>query len=203
MESSDSSQSKISAFLPKTNMTTKDDDLQYSVNLLRTESSGSKDSTATVCFDKDLSEKNVKEPMSEDQTEPMTTFIDVDELNALSQLGENSEQNTVTDSESVTQESMTTSNILAPTPMDDLRSKMQRYQYSVSLRADCRHSSAKCLNAEVAYRTAEDHCRITCYYLSIDNIVTELKCRFEGHDQEVLLALADVVFEARKTSLRY
>ena len=98
MESSDSSQSKISAFFPKSNMTTKDDDLQYSVNLLRTESSGSKDSTATVCFDEDLFEKNVKEPMSEDQTEPMTTFIDVDELNALSQLRENSEQNTVTDS---------------------------------------------------------------------------------------------------------
>ena len=91
----DSSQSKISAFFPKSNMTTKDDDLQYSVNLLRTESSGSKDSTATVCFDEDLSEKNVKEPMSEDQTESMTTSIDVDELNALSQLRENSEQNTV------------------------------------------------------------------------------------------------------------
>jgi hypothetical protein len=44
----------------------------------------------------------VKEPMSEDQTEPMTTFIDVDELNSLSQLWENSEQNTVTDSENVT-----------------------------------------------------------------------------------------------------
>ena len=40
--------------------------------------------------------------MSEDQTEPMTTFIDVDELNSLSQLRENSEQNTVTDSENVT-----------------------------------------------------------------------------------------------------
>ena len=122
MESSDSSQSKISAFFPKRNMTTKDDDLQYSVNLLRTESSGNKDSTATVCFDEDLSEKNVKEPMSEDQTEPMTSFIDVDELNALSHLRENSEQNTVTDSESVTQESMTMSNILAPTPMNDLSS---------------------------------------------------------------------------------
>lgn len=103
-------------------MTTKDDDLQYSVNLLRTESSGNKDSAATVSFDEGLSEKNVKDPMSEDQTESMTTFIDVDELNTLSQLRENSEQNTVTDSESVTQESMTTSNILAPTPMDDLSS---------------------------------------------------------------------------------
>ena len=59
--------------------------------------------------------------MSEDQTEPMTAFIDVDELNALSQLRENSEQNTVTDSENVTPESMTTSNILAPTPMDLLQ----------------------------------------------------------------------------------
>jgi hypothetical protein len=39
--------------------------------------------------------------MSEDQTETMTTFIDVDELNSLSQLRENSEQNTVTDSENV------------------------------------------------------------------------------------------------------
>jgi hypothetical protein len=55
-----------------------------------------------VPFDEDLSEKNVKEPMSEDQMEPMTTFIDVDELNSLSQLRENSEQNTVTDSENVT-----------------------------------------------------------------------------------------------------
>ena len=27
------------------------------------------------------------------------------------------------------------------------------------------------VNAEVAYRTAEDHCRITCYYLIIDKIV--------------------------------
>ena len=57
------------------------------------------------------------------------------------------------------------------------------------------------LNAEVAYRTAaEDHCRITCYYLSIDKIVTELKCRFESHDQEVLLALADVVFSSSPTT---
>ena len=55
-----------------------------------------------MSFDEDLSEKNVKEPMSENQTEPMTTFIDVDELNLLSQLRENSEQNTVTDSENVT-----------------------------------------------------------------------------------------------------
>jgi hypothetical protein len=83
-------------------MTTKDNDLQYDLTLLGTESSGSKDSAVTVSFDEDLSEKNVKEPMSEDQTEPMTTFIDVDELNSLSQLRENSEQNTVTDSENVT-----------------------------------------------------------------------------------------------------
>jgi hypothetical protein len=64
-----------------------------------------------VSFNEDLSEKNVKEPMSENQTEPVTAFIDVDELNALSQLRENSEQNTVTDSENVTS-----------TPMDDLSS---------------------------------------------------------------------------------
>ena len=56
------------------------------------------------------------------------------------------------------------------------------------------------VNAEVAYRTAEDHCCITCYYLSIDKIVTELKCKFEGHDQEVLLALADVVFSSSPTA---
>jgi hypothetical protein len=74
-------------------MTTKDNDLQYDLTLLGTESSGSKDSAVTpVSFDEDLSEKNVKEPISEDQTEPMTTFIDVDELNSLSQLRENSEQ---------------------------------------------------------------------------------------------------------------
>ena len=84
MESSDSSQSKISTFFVKSNMTTKDDNLQHDLTLLGTESSGSKDSAVTVSFDEDLSEKNVKEPMSEDQTEPMTAFIDVDELNALS-----------------------------------------------------------------------------------------------------------------------
>ena len=81
--------------------------------------SGSKDSGATVSFDEDLSGKNVKEPMSEDQTEPMTMFIDIDELHALSQLRENTEQNMVMDSENVTPESMTTSNILAPSQMDD------------------------------------------------------------------------------------
>ena len=49
-------------------MTTKDNDLQYSATLLRTESSGSKVLQAR-CLDEDLSEKNVNEPMSEDQTE--------------------------------------------------------------------------------------------------------------------------------------
>ena len=102
MESSNSSQSKINTFFVKSNMSTKDNDLQYDLTLLGTESSGSKDSAVTVSFDEDLSEKNVKEPMSEDQTEPMTTFTDVDELNSLSQLRQNSEQNTVTDSENVT-----------------------------------------------------------------------------------------------------
>ena len=85
MESSDSSQSKINTFFVKSNMTTKNDDLQYDLTLLGTESSGSKDSAAAVSFDDNLSEKNVKDPTSEDQTEPMTTFelIEVDELNAL------------------------------------------------------------------------------------------------------------------------
>ena len=101
MESSDSSQSKINTFFVKSNMTTKDNHLQYDLTLLGTESSGSKDYAVMVSFDEDLSEKNVKEPMSEDQTETMTTFIDVDELNSLSQLRENSEQNTATDSENV------------------------------------------------------------------------------------------------------
>jgi hypothetical protein len=66
-------------------MTTKDDELQYDLTLLGTESSGRKDSAAAVSFDDNLSEKNVKDPTSEDQTEPMTTFelIEVDELNAL------------------------------------------------------------------------------------------------------------------------
>ena len=38
------------------------------------------------------------------------------------------------------------------------------------------------VNAEVEYRAAEDHYRITCYYLSIDKIVAEMKYRFEGND---------------------
>jgi hypothetical protein len=55
------------------------------------------------------------------------------------------------------------------------------------------------VNAEVEYQAAEDHYRITCYYLSIDKIVVEMKYRFEGNDQEVLLALADIVFSGSPT----
>lgn len=53
--------------------------------------SGSKDFAATVSFDEDLSNKNVKELMSDVQTKPMTAFIDDVELNALPELRENSE----------------------------------------------------------------------------------------------------------------
>ena len=55
------------------------------------------------------------------------------------------------------------------------------------------------VNAKGEYRAAEDHYRITCYYLSIDKIVAELKYRFEGNDQEHLLALADIVFNSSPT----
>ena len=55
------------------------------------------------------------------------------------------------------------------------------------------------VNAEVEYQAAEDHYRITCYYLSIDKIVAELKYGFEGNDQELLLALADIVFNSSPT----
>ena len=70
MESSDSSQSKINTFFVKSSMTTKDDDLQDDLTLLGNESSGSKDSGATVPFHEDLSGKNVKEPMSEAKRNP-------------------------------------------------------------------------------------------------------------------------------------
>ncbi|CAB4037345.1 Zinc finger MYM-type 1, partial [Paramuricea clavata] len=55
------------------------------------------------------------------------------------------------------------------------------------------------VNAEVEYRAAEDHYRIICYYLSINKIVAEMKYRFEANDQEVLLALADIVFSSSPT----
>ena len=55
------------------------------------------------------------------------------------------------------------------------------------------------VNAEVEYRTAEHHYRITCYYQSIDKIVAELQYRFEGNDQELLLAFADIVFNSSPT----
>ena len=45
-------------------------------------------------------------------------------------------------------------------------------------------------------QTAEDYFRITCYYASIGKVVAEMRARFEGHDQEVLCALADVVFNS-------
>ncbi|XP_046856212.1 zinc finger MYM-type protein 1-like [Xenia sp. Carnegie-2017] len=56
------------------------------------------------------------------------------------------------------------------------------------------------VNAEVENRTEKDYYRITCYYLSIDKIVAEMKSRFEGSDQEVLLALADIVFNRSPTT---
>ena len=41
-------------------------------------------------------------------------------------------------------------------------------------------------------QTAEDYFHITYYY----KVVAEMRARFEGHDQEVLCALADVVFNS-------
>ena len=46
------------------------------------------------------------------------------------------------------------------------------------------------VNAEVEYQAAVPS---NAYYLSIDKIVTEIKYRLEGNDQELLLALADIV----------
>ncbi|XP_046858818.1 sucrase-isomaltase, intestinal-like [Xenia sp. Carnegie-2017] len=131
--------SKISGFFVKSNMTTKDDNL----TLQETESSASKDLAATGSFEENLPEINLKEPISEDQTEPMRTFIDVDELNPLTQFRENKELNTVTDNENLTSsdalfieefnlnqniqrvatpESTTTSNTLDTTAIQDLDS---------------------------------------------------------------------------------
>lgn len=49
-------------------------------------------------------------------------------------------------------------------------------------------------------QTAEDHYRTTCYYTSIDKVVAEMRARFEGNDQDVLCALADVVFSSSPTN---
>ena len=49
-------------------------------------------------------------------------------------------------------------------------------------------------NEEVQNRTSEDHYRVTCYYTSIDKVVAEIRSRLDGHDQEMLSALADIVF---------
>ena len=49
-------------------------------------------------------------------------------------------------------------------------------------------------NDEVQNQTSEDHYRVTCYYTSIDKVVAEIRSRFDGHDQEVLSGLADIVF---------
>ena len=49
-------------------------------------------------------------------------------------------------------------------------------------------------------RTTEDHFRITCYYASLDKVVAEMRSRFEGNDQKVLCALADVVFSSSPTN---
>ena len=49
-------------------------------------------------------------------------------------------------------------------------------------------------------RTAEVHYRTTCYYTSIDKVVAEMRARFEGNDQDVLCALADVVFSSSPTN---
>ena len=45
--------------------------------------------------------------------------------------------------------------------------------------------------------TAESHYRITTYYQSLaDKVLLEMKSRFEGNDQDILCAFADVVFNA-------
>ena len=49
-------------------------------------------------------------------------------------------------------------------------------------------------NDEVQNRTSEDHYHVTCYYTSIDKVVAVIRSRFDGHDQEVLSSLADIVF---------
>ena len=46
-------------------------------------------------------------------------------------------------------------------------------------------------------RTTEDHFRITCYY---NKVVAEMRSRFEGNDQKVLCALADVLFSSSPTN---
>ena len=55
-------------------------------------------------------------------------------------------------------------------------------------------------NQKVQNRTAEDHFRVTCCYASIDKVVPEMRSRFEGNDQKVLCALANVVFSGSPTS---
>ena len=43
-------------------------------------------------------------------------------------------------------------------------------------------------------RTLEDHYPVTCYDTSTDKVVAEIRSRFDGHDQDVLSGLADIVF---------
>ena len=53
------------------------------------------------------------------------------------------------------------------------------------------------MNDAMQNRTTEDHFRITCYY---NKVVAEMRSRFEGNDQKVLCALADVLFSSSPTN---
>ena len=59
------------------------------------------------------------------------------------------------------------------------------------------------VNDAMQNRTTEDHFRITCYYASLDKVVAEMRSRFEGNDQKVLCALADVLFSSSPTNCKY
>jgi len=51
--------------------------------------------------------------------------------------------------------------------------------------------------------TPESHHRINTYYTSIDRVLSELKLRFSGNDQDILSALGDICHSDSVSEMTY
>lgn len=49
----------------------------------------------------------------------------------------------------------------------------------------------------------KDHHRVSTYYLGLDKVLSEMKSRFDGNDQDVLCGLGDIVLNTKPSDESY
>ena len=57
------------------------------------------------------------------------------------------------------------------------------------------------INANTINQTPQEHHRINTYYASLNIVLTEMKSGFQGNDQDILCALADVVLNEHPSQI--